>query len=373
MNAILSAPLRTSTNAWPMVPASRRLRPRAGRMPPGLPSACLRLLADFAAERGIEPQRLLVGTALTPAQLEQPELRIGVEDLSRVVLKTIELTRSPGIGLELGLRAQPTLHGALGYALLSSPSIRAALELLLRYAPLRQPLVGFRMSTEGGSVVLELQDLQELGPLRAMFHESLLVGLARLLGMLLGERMPTCELWFDFPEPAYCAAQRERLPPLRHGMPASQLRLPAAMLGCRPLMADPVALRAAIEACERERALLAAASLSQRVVAQLQAAPQGYPPLKTVAAHFCVSARTLKRHLSEAGTSYQQLLDEQRRREALRLMARPDLGMDDISERLGYSDPSSFTRAFRRWCGQSPSQVRQQLHGATASVRRRRV
>ncbi len=71
-----------------------------------------------------------------------------------------------------------------------------------------------------------------------------------------------------------------------------------------------------------------------------------------------MAPRTLRRHLKQEGTRYSTMLDAARRRDALRLLDNPSLPANRIAELLGYEDPANFTRAFRRWTGQSPSQYR---------------
>jgi AraC-like DNA-binding protein len=66
-----------------------------------------------------------------------------------------------------------------------------------------------------------------------------------------------------------------------------------------------------------------------------------------------MSERTLKRKLAEQGTSYSELLDRERHSQAVELL-RGAASIDDVAERLGYSDAANFTRAFRRWTGRSP-------------------
>lgn len=339
-------------------PAPQR---RHGAVPLLLPCSYPRLLLEIAGDRGIEPQRLLDPLGLTQNQLLQPGSCVRADEAARMALRAMALCGDDGLGFELGLRMQPTLHGYLGYALLSSASIRAALELVVRFATRRQPFVVLELAEEAGGAVLCLRETQEMGLLRPLFCEGLLVGIARLLGLLLGERMADCELWFQGAEPPYYAAYRERLPPVKYGMPAMQLRLPHNLLSRRPLMADAVALGQAVEACECEQALTAPESLSQRVLALMQTMPEVYPPLESVASRLCISSRTLKRRLAEAGTSYRQLLDERRRSDVLRLMLQPELGLQRISELVDYQDAASFARAVRRWFGKTPSELRRQL------------
>ena len=96
----------------------------------------------------------------------------------------------------------------------------------------------------------------------------------------------------------------------------------------------------------------------ERVRAELTLGAEGYPDLGGVAARLQTSSRSLKRHLAQRDSGFQRLLDEARHRDALRLLQNPDLEVRQIAAVLGYQDPPSFTRAFRRWTGQTPNQAR---------------
>jgi AraC-like DNA-binding protein len=71
-----------------------------------------------------------------------------------------------------------------------------------------------------------------------------------------------------------------------------------------------------------------------------------------------MSARTLRRHLAEEGTSYERLLDDLRKELAEHYLREPELGIDDVAVLLGFSEARAFRRAFRRWNGLSPAQFR---------------
>ena len=77
-----------------------------------------------------------------------------------------------------------------------------------------------------------------------------------------------------------------------------------------------------------------------------------------IAEPMSISTRHLRRLLGQHGTSYERLLDEVRRDAALRLLSDPSSSLTRIAYELGFQDPSSFTRAFRRWTGYSPSDFR---------------
>src|SRR5690606_5280525 len=87
------------------------------------------------------------------------------------------------------------------------------------------------------------------------------------------------------------------------------------------------------------------------------ALPEGVPELAELAERLGCSARTLQRRLAEHGTSLRKLIDEVRHQLALRHLA-AELSIAEVSFLLGFSEPSAFHRAFRRWTDRTPAQWR---------------
>ncbi|HHP7243549.1 MAG TPA: AraC family transcriptional regulator [Elainellaceae cyanobacterium] len=85
---------------------------------------------------------------------------------------------------------------------------------------------------------------------------------------------------------------------------------------------------------------------------------EGVPTISDVAGHFSMSGRTLQRRLSELGYSYQTLVDEARRQLAERLLQQTDYSLAEVAFMTGFSEQSAFTRAFKRWAGQTPRSFR---------------
>jgi AraC-like DNA-binding protein len=85
-----------------------------------------------------------------------------------------------------------------------------------------------------------------------------------------------------------------------------------------------------------------------------------WPDLEAVAAHMHISPQTLRRHLREEGTSFQELKDQLRRDIAIYHLGRADLSLQQIAEQLGFSEPSAFHRAFKKWTGLTPGAYRAQ-------------
>jgi AraC-like DNA-binding protein len=85
---------------------------------------------------------------------------------------------------------------------------------------------------------------------------------------------------------------------------------------------------------------------------------EGDPAISEVARHLGMSARTLQRRLAEQGLAYQTLVDEARRKVAKRLLQQTNFSLIEVAFMTGFSGQSAFTRAFKRWAGQTPRSYR---------------
>jgi AraC-like DNA-binding protein len=116
-----------------------------------------------------------------------------------------------------------------------------------------------------------------------------------------------------------------------------------------PLKSETGKRRVATEPAETAAGL-------QAVLKQLL--PYGKADIRTVAVHQNMSRRTLQRRLKDWGFTFEEILDDIRRSEALMLVRTGTLPMIEVAFLLGYSDPAHFSRAFRRWTGVTPSDYR---------------
>jgi len=327
---------------------------------PTIPVAYAVLLLDILRERGLPHEQARQDSGIAAERLQQAEARITPTQWTRLSLNAVRLSGDEGLGYEQGLRLRLSSHGFLGYAAMTAPTLRDAYALAAKYFRLRLRHYRLHLAVDGDRAVLELEAIHPIPVLRSLFFEILLVGLAQGLWTSPTEPDPAVELWFDWPEPAYHARYRERLPRVRFSRPANQLRFPAAWLDRRPLLADQIAHQQALVQVEREYSTVKQdeGDLVARVRAELMLTPSGYPDLATLSARLCVSSRTLSRKLGARQASYQALLDEARLRDSRALLEASDLELQDIAIRMGFENPANFTRAFRRWTGSTPSDYR---------------
>ena len=92
------------------------------------------------------------------------------------------------------------------------------------------------------------------------------------------------------------------------------------------------------------------------------------PLVDELAAEFGMSERTFLRRLKQDGLTYRSIFDDYLRRRSRELLADPASNIANVAERLGFSDPSSFNRSFRRWTGISPAAYRKAMAGHPRSL-----
>lgn len=330
---------------------------------PAVPVVYGLLILDLTARRGGKREAMLSGTNIPEALWETPDARLSLIQAGQLLYRGMKL--DPAIGYEIGLNSNLTTHGFIGYGVMSNPTARQAIEFGAKFLQLRLPNLSLRLLTEQDRAVIEVSETISLGAVRQCMFDLFLVGIARIAQQMTAGQVQSArdiELWFDYPEPDYFAAYRERLPRTRFSMPANQLRFPAEYLDRKLYAADPITTRLVTDQLERELKLLGySGDFLGRVRAVLGNDKGHYPDLEAAASKLHVSGRTLKRRLQESGTSFQALLDEARKRDSMRLLDDPTLSLEAIATRVGYSDPANFTRAFRKWTGTTPSAYRSKL------------
>lgn len=326
---------------------------------PGVQPVYLRLLLGLLQRRGLPVERLQAMAGL-PKDDGQAAQQVPASQLRHLVRAALDLSGRPWLGLELGAAAQPFSHGALGMAAAASGSARQALELLVRFVPLQANALRLALSEDRGVLVLGVEERAPLGEARRFVFEALLVMLEGLLQALTGRDFSAARYRLPWPEPSWSRHYRAFLAG-QVCFDADELRieLPASLADAPCLSADPPTLALARQECERRLALGAGErDLLARLRRRLWSCEEVWPDAATMAASLDLSLRSFHRSLAASGLSWRRLLDEVRCERAQQLLVDTDLPVARIALRLGYAEPSNFSRCFRRWTGQTPQAFR---------------
>lgn len=321
----------------------------------------IQTMTAFATGRGAAVRDCLAGTGLRPDDLNDPVLTVTMAQELQVIRNLLRLLGdTPGLGLEVGLRYHFTALGAVGFAIASCRSLYQAFEVALRYIDLTFALTAFRLEEEGEECRIVLTDDDVPPDLHRFALERAVGVLCTLAGLFGAGPAVGRRLQFNFPRPREVELYRERLGTLpTFDAPRTVIVLDAAEMKRPMLPGSALALHQAEEQCRRLLAERRARSgLAARVCHHL--ALRGGRPLdmEAMAAELCLSARTLRRRLQEEGATYLALCDEVRRTFAEELLALPHLSIEQVAERLGYSEAAGFIHAFRRWTGMTPRAFR---------------
>ncbi|WP_329601687.1 AraC family transcriptional regulator [Paraburkholderia antibiotica] len=183
-----------------------------------------------------------------------------------------------------------------------------------------------------------------------------------LASWLVARRIPVQELMYR-PIDAGCSSDAERLfkAPVNYGHPWVGFRFEARWLDL-PVVQTPQSLGEFLHHAPASLLIKYRdqSSLSERIRRQLRRHLAGnMPSLEAVSESLSLTPQTLRRHLREEGQSFQAIKDELRRDAALEYLSQPELTLLDIASRLGFSEASTFHRAFKGWTGLAPGLYRQ--------------
>ena len=325
-----------------------------------MPSAYLKLILQTVESAGHPVERFLAGTGLTPDRLQHSDQPVSFQATLKV-LRNAEQRFGPGWHLEVGQRLTAPAHGALGFAVVTAPTLEASLDVLLRFMGIRAPFLWSSGAIEADEFVFRFVDAVDMGDQRQVLIELAALSLQGLIERPLGREIQGATLSFAYPEPVYGPALvRAFHCDLAFGAERHSLRLPASWLEQPCALSDEAMHRYLLRRCEEELAAGTGGVPAEVAVRQaLLARPGSLPGLAEVAEAQHVSPRTLIRRLKRAGTSFQAIRDEVCQTLSRDYLLNSDLAVSRIAWRLGYQDPSNFSRAFRRWHGVSPRTFRE--------------
>ncbi|WP_436898164.1 AraC family transcriptional regulator ligand-binding domain-containing protein [Acinetobacter gyllenbergii] len=334
-----------------------------------IPISYAHLLLEIMVEKGFSASELLYQSKIPSALLHQVDARITPIQWSKLAWVSLSLAQDCGLGYEYGFKLRLTAHGSMGYALMSSPSLKHAIALASQFFNMRLKDYRIDFFEQEQQSIIEIQQthpvvsqqLEQAEILRRFFYECLMIGVVQTARTLAEHDFSDVELYVDWSEPSYHQKFQPQLPTIHFNQAQNQIRYPSAVLNLSTKMADPTAFQQALAQCEAEQIRFSETihDIGLKVKTELQLIPQkGYPSLDRIAERLHTSSRTLRRKLDEAGYSYLGLLDEVRYQQAKQLLLNPHMEVQDIALYLGYLQPANFARAFKKWSGLTPSQFR---------------
>lgn len=329
--------------------------------------ASMRLTAEMAADAGVPLADSLACTGVRAPQLSDPEFTVSGQQELRLIRNVIaRLGDRAALGLGAGARYHFTAYGALGFAMVSSRSVRSALDVGLQYFNLTFAFVRFVVYDSERETRVLIADDDAPEDVAQFVIERAIGALITVTRDLHGPAPMLRQVELRSPEPTDISGYEGffGLKP-RFGAKSNLIAFDRRRLESPLLMANEPTRQAAIEQCRRLlEARKARNGLASKVRNRLVTASAQMPTMESVAAELCMTPRTLRRHLLDEGTGFTELRDEVRQMLADELLGGPRLSIEQIAERLGYAETASFINAFKRWHGTTPHafRLRSQKH-----------
>lgn len=313
---------------------------------------------------GIEASRLLEGTTLEHGWLVREDTTITYPDYERIITNALDVTKDSALGLKLGHAINPAHFDTFGYALMSSKTLRDAAEVFLKYQDLPGQLTQISMTQDNAALVIRFEPhypFQDASLCYAI--EEVLSTTYYGINFLVNRDVDLMEISLSYPAPEHARLYHEMFHcPVRFRQAENYLRLDARMFDLPVHTANPSVYEYCTQYCDE---VLRGLKKSDQFIDQIRniilTSPGSFPHAGEIARKLAMGKRSLNRRLQERGTSYKKIMDEIRADLAIRYLANTNLSIDQISDRVGFSEATAFRRAFKRWTGKSAAHYRKEL------------
>lgn len=263
----------------------------------------------------------------------------------------------------MGLAPQPVLFGTFAMmcrAVITCTSLEHALRRASDFYQLIPHAPQLHLIEDGDCTRIVIEQDYRLDP-DHFLSESLLAVWHRFSSWLIGQGIPLLRVRCPYPQPPHAALYSLVFAaPVEFSSSELALIIPSRTLAL-PITQTPASLREFLKHSPAD--MLARPNPHQSMTGRVrnylrQADVAALPDLDDMALLLNTSGATLRRRLREEGTSFQQIKDDVRCHEATRLLAQSPTRIADIASRLGYTETSTFQRAFRKWTGVTPGDYR---------------
>lgn len=305
-------------------------------------------MAPYLASRGVSPLEFFQRVGVSPNIFQTPDTWFPRAMCFRIANEMAAISQDPFAGAHVGrLMALPSL-GAWGHLVLRSENVAQACARAAANSEMLHQGGHVHIVTEGRKTRLIHQFTGQLeADPRQFIYGSLAV--LRKVPLMAGEPSAIRVHLKSARTRGDDALEAALGPNIETGAEYDMIEFDRDLLE-RPLKHLTDDARTITQALQST--IATASLLVDRMSDQVEI------KLGSVAKEIGTSARTLQRRLKSTGVDFEALRDETRRSEALRLIALRRYSATEIAYMVGYSDPAHFTRAFKRWTGNTPTQFR---------------
>ena len=327
------------------------------------PAHKLAALVDTLGDLGVQATSLLSGSELTERQLRSAAALISYRQMIAVLRNALRLSPDPTFALRAGQRMRVTSFGMYGYAAMSSPSHKAAVEFGVKYHSVMGPFASMSLMLDANDVMFAYDPILSANPRDGLYRSCVEFVFASHLTLnkdLYGPSFRFARVCVEYPAPDYADAYKRVFGcPVEFGHPRNEVSFEEKWLNDPVPFSDPITNAMAQKICDQ---VFSKADHGNSIASQIHRLlvdrPGWFPRIDKIAAQLSMSPRMLHRRLKAEQTTYRELVNEIRMSVAIEYLRETRMTNEEIAARLGYSDAANFRHAFTRWTGKRPSDYR---------------
>jgi len=318
-------------------------------------------------------EKVLEGTNLDMECLDWLE-SINVEDAVTIIHNLNRYSYTPIWSAIFGAHLGMTSHGPVGHATLSAPTVGIALHTFVEWYRIRSETYTGLVVERNAHFEILVSDTTGDPVFQEYFFEAFSRALEVLITVIIGKKAESsCHIYFkNGAENRRVLLEGEYDATLHFNQSDNKLLIPKSLWMLPSPLRDDDSFELNIRKCQQ---LLESNQHHRRIdvvvkgllarhfenVLLASVEPSLPPTQQEICEHLHLTERTLIRKLKQVGTSYKQVLAEERKRYAERMLKDAKYTVFHVAEKLGYRESSNFCRAFKRWFGHSPTEYRRRL------------
>lgn len=317
------------------------------------------ILLDFLREQGLNQHQIFSSTTINPDLFSSTDNQLSMDEYRQLIQRAIDLTKNPSLGLEFGQRLSFTGHSNLGFGAMASPTFWDLLLFARRCAPVINPATEFVVSEDGDRVHLKLCEAYPWENTEVFMVDTAFSMFTVAVKMFDASVVEQLSYRFRHSSQGREALYEQFLQgDTSFDESENVISFPAGFCHKPLSLYNPSAVKQAESLLQNQLEKLGNTYYEmQGVVKEMIIANPGVSPtLEEAAKAFHVSPRTLNRRFKAVGTQFKDVVHEVKKQMAIEYLATGKLSIEEMSYRLGYSDPSNFSKAFKSWTGYTPSQ-----------------
>lgn len=325
------------------------------------------MLIGYASKIGIDSNDILNSVGIKKPVLSDSYERIALKKYGLLWKQFLHKSNDPDFGLNFGISGYSIKGGGiLSSVLKNCPTLRVALEKLIKYHDLSGELSVFELEENGHDISIIINPIHSGIEFHRHTAEALLASLYTIVNELSGGNISFLEIRFAHSMPEDVSTHKTIFnSKLLFDQKENRLIFEKKYLSQPIFLADSVLLENLQQFAQKQIDDLRSTNewsirVKRKIGEILLNADK--PGVGIISEELNLSTRSLQNKLKNEAASYQSLLDEVRKNLAVSFIKKPDTSINDLAFLLGYSDQSAFSHSFKKWTGISAIEYRKNLN-----------